>query len=576
MFGFLIGLFLLVLIFAAIIGGAVNSDKVSVEDKTVLELRLNGSVPERTPVNNPFSGFANPTGLEIDGDVGLNGIIEGLKRAARDSKIKGILIRPDLYAGGLATAEEIHNQILNFRKSGKFVYAYGEAYTDGGYFIASACDKIFLNPKGVIEFNGFSGRVSFYKGLLDKAGIEFQVFKAGKFKGAVEPFIQESLSDPNREQIKQYVTELFGHHISRIAAARKSDSATMARVANEFLARNARKALEYKLVDGLKYEDEVEDLIMEKAGIDKEDKFKTLAFGKYLKTESDEKYHKDKIAVIYGLGEINMGKTQDENSIGSETLAATIRKVRLDKNIKAVVFRVNSPGGSSNASDVIAREIELCKKVKPVIVSFGDVAASGGYYISCMADSIFAYPNSVTGSIGVFALVPNVTKLYKQHLGLAYETVPTGEFAEGWRPDRPLTDGMKTYLQEMVNEVYGDFVGVVAKGRHLDSSRVLELAEGRVYTAMRAREIGLVDAFGGMERAMKSAAGKAGIKEYRVVEYPEQKSAFDMFFGDQGNEVLNNMLKSQLGAAYESVEMLQQAQKMTGPQMLMPWNIQIR
>lgn len=576
MFGFLLGLALLVLIVVAIISGAASSGNVNVEEHTVLELKLNGEIPERDPSDNPFAGFTGPAGVELSGNVGLNGIIKGLQRAAADERIKGILIRPDLYAGGLATAEEIHNQILKFRKSGKFAYAYGEAYTDGGYYIASACDMVFLNPKGVIEFNGFSGRVTFFKGLLDKAGVEFEVFKAGKFKGAVEPFVQQSLSEPNREQIREYVNQLFGYHVSGIAKNRKSDSGTMAGIANGFLARNAKTALQYNLVDGLKYEDEVEALIRGKAGIKEDRKFKTLAFSNYLKSKFKEKYYSDKIAVIYGLGDINPGKNENGDGIGSETMAAAIRKARLDKNIKAVVFRVNSPGGSSNASDIIAREIELCRKVKPVIVSFGDVAASGGYYISCMADSIFAYPNSVTGSIGVFALIPNTSKLYKQHLGLTYETVPTGEFAAGWRPDEPMTDGMKTYVQETVNDIYGDFVGIVSRGRKIDSGRVLELAEGRVYTAMKAKELGLIDGFGGIDRALSSAAAKAGIKEYRIVEYPAQKTAFELLFGDPSTDAMTDFLKTNFGTAYESAVMLKNLQNMQGPQMLMPWSIQIR
>ncbi|MBS3913830.1 MAG: signal peptide peptidase SppA [Bacteroidetes bacterium] len=575
--GFIVGLGLVVLLFFIIIAGIVSNinKKPEVKGNTVLELRIAGAVPERL-AENPFANFGQGQAQDLNPTVGLDKIISGLEYAAKDKHIKGVILRPDLYAGGLATAEEIRSQILKFRKSGKFVYAYAEVLTDGGYFIATACDKIYLNPKGFLEFNGFSGKVAFYKGMLDKIGVKFEVFKAGKYKGAVEPFIQTSLSEPNRQQIRDYVNQLFGYHIKSISEARKIDSAELADIANKFLARTAAKALQYKLVDGLKYEDEVEAEIRSKIGLKKEDKYKPMAFASYVKSDLDEKYHSDKIAVIYATGDINMGKNESGDGIGSETLAANIRKARLDEKIKAVVLRVNSPGGSSNASDIIAREIEMCKKVKPVIISFGDVAASGGYYISCVGDSIFAYHNSVTGSIGVFALVPNTSGLYKDKLGLSFETVPTGEFAAGWRPDEALSEGMRQYFQEMVNEVYGDFIGIVAKGRKLDTSVVAGLAEGHVYTAIAAKKLGLIDNYGGIQRAIQSAAWKAKLKEYRVVSLPDLKSPWEMFFGNPDDEDMSSkILASQLGEFYAPIKELKRIQSKSGLQMIMPWEVKI-
>lgn len=576
MFGFFLGLIVVVVFFAIIIASAIKSNDLEINSNTVLELKLNGAISERL-ADNPFQGLSDIQGQSVATPIGLNKIIEGMQMAAKDDKIKGILLRTDLYAGGMATADEIRNQIIEFKKSGKFIYAYSEIITDAGYFIASACDKVYLNPKGFVEFNGFSGRVSFYKGMLDKVGVQFEVFKAGKYKGAVEPFIQTSLSEPNREQIKAYVTGLFGYHIKCIAASRNLDSADLANTANLFLARTAEKAVEYKLVDALKYEDEVEAEIRAKLKLKSDAEFKPVSFAAYVKNNDSEKYSKNKIAVIYAVGDINMGKNESGDGIGSETIAANIRKARLDKNIKAVVLRINSPGGSSNASDIIAREVEICKKTKPVIISFGDVAASGGYYIACMGDSIFAYPNSVTGSIGVFAMIPNTSKLYKDHLGLSYETVPTGEFAAGWRPDEALSPAMKSYFQEMVNQVYGEFVGIVAKGRKLDTSTVANLAEGHVYTAMQAKELRLVDQFGGIQRAIQSAAWKAGLKEYRVIELPFLKSPFEMFFGDNTESKLaENLLKSQMGDFYQTYEQFQKIKNLQGMQMIMPWQVEIR
>lgn len=575
--GFIIGMILLIFIFAAVISSVAKSDKISVKENTVLELNLNGEIPERNPEENPFAGLQDIQGIKMNITLGLRGIMDGLENAANDPKIKGVYLRTDLYSGGLATAEEIRNQIIKFRKSGKFVVSYSEVLTETGYFIASACDKVYLNPKGMVEFNGFSGKVTFFKGLLDKMGIEMEVFKAGKYKGAVEPFVQTSLSEPNREQIRTYVFELFGHHIKSISQSRNIDSAVLAGIANNFLARTAKKALEYKLIDGLKYEDEVEDEIRGRLKLKAEEKFKPLAFEKYLKNSGEQKYHADKIAIIYGVGEINLGKDETGESIGSETVAAAIKKARLNKKVKAVVFRINSPGGSSNASDIIAREIELCRKVKPVIVSFGNVAASGGYYIACLGDSIFAYPNSITGSIGVFALVPNTSTIYKKHLGLTYETVPTGEFAEIWRPDQGLSAGMRQYFQEMVGEVYIDFISVVSKGRKLDTSSVAAIAEGHVYTAMAAKKLGLIDAYGGIQRAVQSAAWKAGIKDYMIVEYPLMKSPFELLFGDKTAEnMTKEVLKTHLGELYAPFEKARKYKDLKGTLMLMPWEISIQ
>ncbi len=574
--GFFIGTILIFGIFMLIVVGLVSSasDKPDVKSNTVLELKLNGEVPERLQ-ENPFEGFGGGTD-ELTPSVGLNKIIAGLKHAAKDKNIKGIILRSDLYAGGLGTAEEIRNQIIDFRKSGKFVYSYSEVLTDGGYLIASACDKVYLNPKGMMEFNGFSGSVMFYKGMLDKLGVQMEVFKAGKYKGAVEPFIQTSLSEPNRQQIKVYVDESFGYHIKSICKSRNIDSQNLADIANKFLARTASKALEYKLVDGLKYQDEVEEEIKTKIGLKADDKFKTLAFGSYVQSDMEGEFSPDKIAIIYANGEINMGKNESSDGIGSESLAATIKKARLDKTVKAVVLRVNSPGGSSNASDIIAREVDICRKVKPVIISFGNVAASGGYYIACLGDSIFAYPNSITGSIGVFAMVPNTSKLYRDHLGLSYETVPTGEFSAGWRPDQPLSEGMRNYFQEMVNEIYGDFIGIVARGRKLDTAAVAALAQGHVYTATHAKTLGLIDGFGGIDRAIQSAAWKAKLKKYRVVEMPVLKSAFEQLFGKESMaNAQKSALKAEFGTFYETAQRLQKAATFSGIQMRMPWEIKV-
>lgn len=576
MTGFVLGLVIIFFFFLSMIGSIIGGSQSAfkVKANTVLEIRLSGEIPDRWQ-EDPFARFGGADGIQPV--TGLDRILFGLDKAAKDKDIKGIYLRPDLYAGGLATAEEIRNKILQFRKSGKFAIAYGEVMTDAGYYIASACDKVYLNPKGIVEFNGFAGQVALYKGMFDKLGLEFEVFKAGKYKSAVEPFIQTEISEPNREQIRQYVTELFGHFISGISQTRKIDSGTLAETANLFKARNANKALEYKLVDGLKYEDEVEAELKKLAGTKTDDPLRRMAFARYAENLAGGGSSDNKVAVIFATGDINMGKNETGSGIGSESLAATIRKARLDKDVKAVVLRVNSPGGSSNASDIIAREIELCKKVKPVIVSFGTVAASGGYYIACLGDSIFAQPTTITGSIGVFALVPNTAKLYKEKMGLSYETVPTGEYAVMWRPDQPLSEAMRGYFQETVNDIYKDFIGIVSKGRKIDTARVAELAQGHVYTGQYARSLGLIDGYGGMQRAIASAAAKAKLKDYRIVPMPDEKNPFERFFGPEtGEQVRDAMLKDQLGEFYTPFTEAQHLLRMTGPQTRMPWTIKIQ
>lgn len=573
--GFFIGMVLIVFFFAAIITGIAGSidEKPELKNNTVLELNLTGDIPDRA-TDDPLSEISI-SGEELS-PVGLNAILFGLDKAAKDEKIKGVYLRTDLYAGSMGTAEEIRQKILEFRKTGKFVIAYAEFLSDAGYYIASACNKVYLNPKGVLEFNGYAGQTALYKGMLDKLGLEFEVFKAGKYKSAVEPFIQNKMSDANREQVRDYVFSLFGYCMKNIAVSRNMDSATVADIANGFKARNANLALQYKLVDGLKYEDQVEHQLIQLSQSNPGKKLNKYAFEEYAKGSWNTGEGEAKIAVIYASGEINMGNNESGDGIGSTSLAATLKKARLDSNIKAVVLRVNSPGGSSNASDIIAREIELIRRIKPVIASFGGVAASGGYYIACLADSIFAQPTTITGSIGVFAMIPNTSKMYKEKLGLSYETVPTGEYAVTWRPDEPLSDGMRSYFQGMVNDIYEDFTGIVAKGRRMDTGRVKQLAEGHVYTGIYAKNLNLTDAYGGLQRAITSAAAKAKLTKYRVVSLPKQKSTIELLFGKAGTaEVSDRLIKKEMEALHLPYAEMKRIMNSSGAYMRMPFDIQI-
>lgn len=574
--GFFIGMVLFIVFFAIIIGGIVSviEEKPEIKKNTVLQLTLTGDIPDRA-TDDPLADIALAN--EDLSSVGLNAILFGLDKAARDEKIKGVYLRTDLYAGSMGTAEEIRQKILEFRKTGKFVVAYSEIFSDAGYYIASACDKVYLNTKGILEFNGYAGQTALYKGLLDKAGLEVEVFKAGKYKSAVEPFIQNKMSDANREQVRDYVFSLFGYCMKNIGISRGIDSSVVANIANQFKASNASLALQYKLIDGLKYEDEVEsELIMLSQGKDGK-KLNKSDFGQYAKGSWNTGEGDDKIAIIYASGEINMGSNESGNGIGSTSLAATLKKARLDSHIKAVVLRVNSPGGSSHASDIIAREIELLRKAKPVIASFGGVAASGGYYIACLADSIFTQPTSITGSIGVFAMIPNTSKMYKEKLGLSYETVPTGDYAVTWRPDEPLSEGMRRYFQGMVNDIYNDFTGLVARGRHMDIESLKQIAEGHVYTGIYARNLNLTDAYGGIQRAITSAASTAKLKKYRVVSMPKQKSTLELLFGKAGTvDVKEKWIKEELGALHLPYAEIKRIMDSRGVFMRMPYDLKIQ
>lgn len=574
LFGFFIGMGLLVGIFFLVIFGLGRSGKkeLSVKDNSVLELRLGVDVPDRAAKNGFM--FGNDDQMQ---NIGLDDILNGIDEAIEDKKIKGIALHTDYYSGGLATAEEIRNKLMAFKKAGKFIYAYGEVYTEQGYYIASVADKIYLNPKGMMDFNGFAAQIMMYKGMFDKLGVKFEVFRAGKYKSAVEPYVNDKLSEPNKEQINRYITSIFGHHLKQISIARGIDSGVLADIAANYKARSAEASKQLKIVDETAYQDQFEEGIRKKLGLKEKDKTNLVSFAKYAARAEREGSGKDKIAVIYCNGTINVGKDESGEGIGSESLAATIKKARLDNKIKAIVLRVNSPGGSALASDIIAREVELARKVKPVVVSIGNVAASGGYYISCMADSIFAQPNSITGSIGVFALITNISELYNNKMGLGYETITTGKFADMGRPDRPLTDDQRQLLQDVVNNIYSDFLQVVGKGRHMDTSKVSELAQGHVYTAVDAKSLGLVDGFGGLDRAILAAARKAKLTKYRLVSMPRIKEPFEQFFGSKdAKESIKTAFKEEFGEAFSIYQQMKDIKNLSGIQMRMPFTLSFK
>jgi protease-4 len=471
--------------------------------------------------------------------------------------------------------------LIDFKKSGKFVIAYSEIYTQGFYYLASVADRIYINPKVIFEFGGFSSQVTFLKGALDKLGIEAQIIKVGTYKSAVEPYVLTKMSDANRQQVTSYVGSLYDHFLTRISISRKINKDSLFNYANNLLIQEPEDAVKYKLVDGLKYKDEILVDVKKRLGIDVNKDINSIEIEDYTHTTTNEDVNKSspadgRIAVIYATGEISGGEGND-NNIGSETTSKAIRKVRLDKKVKAVVLRINSPGGSSLASDVIWREVMLTKKVKPVIVSMGDVAASGGYYIACAADSIIAQPNTITGSIGIFAVIPNLQKLFNDKLGVTFDGVKTGKYADLGDMTRPLTNEEKAILQKQVNRGYDDFTKAVAAGRKKTPEYINTVGQGRVWTGEQALKNGLVDRLGNLDDAVKSAAKMAKLKDYKLVTYPEQKSIFSAFGMDITARVKASILQSELGDNFKYYQQIKGiTQMMRTPQARMEYDVVVR
>jgi len=581
MVGFFVASIILFVIFLLIIVGLVagSSDKtVEVEPNSVLRIALNYPITERTP-NDPLAALAF---LGIDGDksIGLNDILANIKKAKTDPKIKGIFLEESDVPMGQATSEEIRNALIDFKKSDKFVIAYSEIYTQGFYYIASVADKVYINPKGIFLFHGFSQEITFLKGALDKLGIEAQIIKVGTYKSAVEPFFLSKMSPANRLQVNSYLGSLYDHFLTNISASRSINKDSLFNYANELKIKFPEDALRYKLVDGLKYKDEILDELKGLVGIDRKDDLKSVDLIDYTKStpgqvDSKKKDTKNRIAIVYASGDIN-GGDGDDNSIGSERISKALRKARLDSKIKAVVLRVNSPGGSSLASDVIWREVMLTKKVKPIIVSMGDYAASGGYYISCAADSIFAEPNTITGSIGIFAILPNMQKFFNDKLGITFDGVKTGKYADLGNISRPLTPEEKAILQMEVNRGYDEFTKAVAEGRHKTQAYINSIGQGRVWTGEQALQNGLVDRLGNINDAIRSAAKAAKISSYKLVAYPEQKTFFHHLGSGISEQMKTHYMKSELGDNFKYYQQIKGVtQMMRSPQARLPYDIVI-
>ncbi len=526
----------------AIVGGLTSKEAPKVGERSVLVLDLGQHYAEQVK-ENPLGIFSD----EQTDVPGLYDVIRLLQKAKADRNISGIYIVANTNPNGFAASDEIRNALLDFKKSGKFVLAHGDMITQKAYGIANAADKVYVSPQGYLEWFGYSVDYAFLKGALEKLEIEPQIFYAGKFKSATEPFRTDKMTPENQLQTSVWLNDLYSDLLMTTAEARKMDTGTLRLLANEGVIKNAKNAFDHKLVDGLKYDDEIKDEIKSKLKIDKYEKINFVTINTYFAASTLEKLTGEKIALIYAEGDIIDGKS-GQGSIGSETYRNLIRKARLDRSVKAIVLRVNSGGGSSMASENIWRELELAKKEKPVVVSFGDVAASGGYYIACAADSIFALPTTITGSIGVFGIIPNMQAFFKNKLGVTFDGVKTGPYADAMATTRPMNENERKMIQAEIEMIYTQFKQRVADGRKIDTAYVDSIAQGRVWTGTRAKGIGLIDRFGGIDEAVKCAARMAKLTNYRVNEYPKPQNIFDQVLGRKDPAIYTNKIKEEMGA----------------------------
>ncbi len=577
MMGVILSFFVLLVLFVAVLTAVISiagrERKAEVSPNSVLHITLSYPILERT-VKNPLNNL-DFIGYENNG-IGLNDILAGIEKATTDKNIKGIYLNISSLSTGYASIEEIRNALVEFKKSGKFIIAYSEVYTQGAYYLASVADKLYLNPEGMIDFRGLSSEIPFFKKALDKLEIEVQVIKVGTYKSAVEPFVLEKMSEPNRTQVKSFLGSMYDHLLGKVAESRKLPKDSVYAISYQAKLRNATDALHYKMVDGLRYKDEIIDELKSLTSIAKDKDVKSISIEKYAPTDEEKESHaKNRIALVYATGDIISGEGSDQ-TIGSERISRALREARTDDKVKAIVLRINSPGGSSLASDVIWREVMLTKKAKPVIVSMGDVAASGGYYIACAADSIFAQPTTITGSIGVFGLIPNMQRFFNNKLGITFDGVQTGLFSNTGSIIRPLTEAEKMIIQNEVNHIYNSFTSKVAEGRKKSQSYIDGIAQGRVWSGKEALTNGLVDRLGNIHDAISSAAKKAGLDTYQIVDYPTLKDPLLSLFSHPTDKLKTYLLKSELGENYLYYQTAKSALNNMGIQSRLPYNVTVK
>lgn len=572
--GLLIFFFISILLLIGIAASTASRDEVKVAENSVLELKLDKPISERDP-KDPFAELGFSFG-GLSSTDGLDQIKASIRRAKEDENIEGIFLNMTLVDAGMGKLEEIRNELIDFKESGKFIVSYTDLSTEKAYYLASVADRIYLNPMGTIEFNGMSSELFFFKRLLDKLNIEAQIFKVGTYKSAVEPFFLEKASEANREQLNSFLNSINGYQLQQIAKSRGMTTEELKNVQDNLLVRDPEDARKFKLITDIGYYDEALSYMKERIGVEEDEKLEMVGLSKYKKVKDKEvSVSKNRIALIYAEGDIVDGEGGEDN-IGGRRFADAIRDARLDEDVKAVVLRISSPGGSALASDVIWREIQLTKKVKPVIASMSDVAASGGYYIAMGCDTIVAHPNTITGSIGVFGIIPNLQGFLNEKLGITVDHVNTGKFSDVPTITRPMTEQEKEIVQNQINQIYETFTSKAAQGRNMTQDQLKEYASGRVWSGIEAKQRNLVDVYGGLEKALAIAATKAGIDgDYRLKELPARKGFFEEFFGGMGAEAKEQAIKAELGELYPYYKLYQKASTLKGIQARMPYELTV-
>ena len=562
---------IVILLITSLIASIANSSEtnVTLKPKTVLYMNLNYDIPERTN-SNSLAMYFNTDKVDM---AGMNDILNNIDAAATDANIEGIFL--DLSTIGTSTAniEEIRNRLISFKESGKFLISYAEAYTQSAYYLASVSDKIYMLPDGVLDIHGIASQGTFYKHLLEKLDIEMQIIRPAnnRFKSAVEPYFLDEMSDANREQTSVYLNSMWNKICSDISASRNIEIETINKMADELtLMFDTQAAVDHGFIDELIYKDELLAKLHELTNTADNKKINIIKNTQYAKVRPELMKGEDNIAIVYASGQIIDGEG-DDTKIGSTTLSAAIRKARTDKKVKAIVMRVNSPGGSAVASEVIRREVELAAKEKPVIVSMGSYAASGGYWISSTADYIFADPNTLTGSIGVFGTFPNLKGFLNDKVGLTFDEVKTNENADFGSLYKPLTPYQMTMMQKNVTDTYDEFITLVSETRGLRKTFVDSIGQGRVWSGTDAIAIGLVDELGGIDKAIAYAADKAGLTSYSIKEFPKQEDPLQNLFKTETQEYYTKaIMKKNLGSSYKYLEAIENISKIEGVQALMP------
>ncbi len=578
--GTIVGLFALLLIGGLIVGKmAGDAGKApKIKANTVLVLKLEEPIPELTN-NIPQSySFA----LEDKQTLGLADMIRLIRAAAEDDQIKGIFIDLTLktQAYGRAKSLALRRALEAFKQSDKFIIAYAKYYTGSTYYLASVADEVYVSPLGGVDFRGALANIPFFKDLLDRIGIKMEVAYAGDYKSATEPYRFNKMSDKNREQLRELVDEIYAQYLKDIARSRNKTVAELRAIADDFRFSDPQYYVDAGLIDGVSYRDEVLARLRERLGLDEDDKIKTISPVGYFRARGPFRDFgaKDRIAIVYAEGSIVAGEGE-QGQIGDDKYVRTLRKLRQNDRVKAVVLRVNSPGGSALASENILRELRLLQEAgKPVVVSMGNYAASGGYYISCQADSIFAEPNTITGSIGVFGMFPVMEEMFNDRLGIHFDTVATSKYSTAFSGLFPMSEDEKAVFQQSIDSVYEIFLRRVAAGRNMSRDEVHAVAQGRVWTGRKAVALGLVDRLGDMDDALRAAAGLAGIEKYRISEYPATKSPLQELLekleGSDGKELQVQIAKARWGEFYSLYRQVEEIVHTKGPQMRMPYLIE--